>query len=132
VSLDEYSHARGEDFHACGGAVTSHVTEDIANRTRLLIGATIVLATEQEAILEIDEVVVARAGGEHRFRYAYRFLFEGRMIFGYDRDPVNHPEMPEHKHIGDRRIPSGAVSFRDFVDEVWDWIEERREQVREG
>lgn len=130
MSLDDYSHARGDDFHACGGRV-DHTTEDLAGGA-LLIGATIVLATPQEAILEIDEVVVSTDGDSvHRVRYAYRFLFEGRMIFGYDRDAKNHPHMPEHKHIGDRRISWGPMPFHDFVNEVWEWIHDRLEQVRE-
>jgi hypothetical protein len=125
VSFEEYSHARGDDFHSCGGVVTSHTTEDVADGEILLIGATIVLTTEHEAVLEIDEVVVSRLDGEHRERYAYRFFFEGLQIFGYDRDARNHPDMPEHKHIGDRRIAWGPVTFRQFVDEVWEWINER-------
>lgn len=130
MSLDDYSHARGNDLYACGGTVTSHKTEDLAEAL-LLIEGTIALETEQEAILEVDEVVIAQADGEHRVRYKYRFFFEGRMIFGYDRDHKNHPDMPEHKHIGDRRIRWEAVGFREFVDEVWEWIEDRPEQIRE-
>jgi hypothetical protein len=37
----------------------------------------------------------------------------------YDRDPDNHPEMPEHKHLPpDERIDSGPVSLRDVLDEL--------------
>jgi Family of unknown function (DUF6516) len=132
MSLEEYSHARGEDFHSCGGRVTSHKTFDVADGRMLLIEAAIVLVTRppHEAVLEVDEVVVVTDdGGEHRERYSYRFIFEGREIFRYDRDPKNHPDMPEHKHVGTRRIQWERVSFREFVNEVWEWINEKRYEV---
>ena len=36
----------------------------------------------------------------------YRDLF----LFRYDRDPNNHPEMPEHKHLspGERRVAESS------------------------
>jgi Family of unknown function (DUF6516) len=132
MSLEEYSHARGQDFHSCGGTVTSHTTEDLADGAVLLIEAAIVLQTPQEAVVEVDEVIVLTANGDaHRQRYSYRFIFEGLEVFRYDRDPRNHPEMPEHKHVGNRRIPWGTVGFREFVDEVWEWINERRDDVNQ-
>ena len=36
------------------------------------------------------------------------------------RDPVQHPEMPEHKHVGgdERRMEWTRLTLREVVDEV--------------
>ena len=129
MSLEEYSLARGDDFESCGGMVTSHTTRDLAGST-LLIEAAIVLHTAPEAILEVLEVVALSEDGLcHRQRYGYRLIYERLELFRYDRDARNHPNMPDHKHVGDRRFPSGPVGFREFVEEAWDWINERRDEA---
>jgi hypothetical protein len=131
MTLDEYSHDRWNDFHSCGGNVTHHTTLDLAPGVMLQIEAAIVFRTFREGILEVDEVVVMKDGQPHRLRYSYRFEFQGLEVFRYDRDPRNHPEMPEHKHVGGRRIPSDRATFRQVVEEAWDWIDQRDAESEE-
>jgi hypothetical protein len=126
MTLDEYSHDRGSDFHSCGGDVLLHETEDLAGFL-LLIDANIAFGEHGRGLLEITEVVEIRPDGSaHRKRYRYHFAYDGLFVFRYERDAKNHPDMPEHKHAGaeDNRIPSGRMRFSDVVSELYDFTAE--------
>lgn len=51
----------------------------------------------------------------------------GDVAFRYDRDPI-HTAMPEHKHLGDRRIPWSRVTFQEVVDEVLDLLDQLEQE----
>jgi hypothetical protein len=43
-----------------------------------------------------------------RLKYSYDVIVDGEPVVRFDRDPVAHPDMPEHKHVGgseQERIP---------------------------
>ena len=62
----------------------------------------------------------------HRRKYGYHFLYEDDFVFRYDRDPTQHPEMPEHKHLpGDHVDPCDPVTLAQVVDEVLDVVAQR-------
>lgn len=67
-------------------------------------------------------------GRPHRFKYSYHANIGNDFVFRYDRDPVVHPEMPDHKHLPggeDRRFDSGRVTLHEVAVELWDEISER-------
>lgn len=52
-------------------------------------------------------------------------MVRDQFLFRYDRDPANHPDMPEHKHLPpQRRIASGPVTFRDVLEEAYAHVAE--------
>ena len=61
----------------------------------------------------------------HRVQYSYQLMHEDRFLFRYDRDPSNHPETPDHKHLPtDRCIPTLSVTFREVLEEAFNTVHE--------
>jgi hypothetical protein len=88
----------------------------------------IVLSGEIEAYLNIHELVRVQDGYAHREEYAYFLIIEGVEIGGDERDPVRHPEMPEHRHSrGHDRHPSESVSFKAAVEHAWQVVSDALE-----
>jgi hypothetical protein len=54
-----------------------------------------------------------------------------RVLLRYDRDPVNHPDMPEHRHVppDNRREKWSRVTLADVSDEMWDHVRQRAAEV---
>lgn len=121
MSLDRHALDRIDDIHSCGGLVVQVQTRDLGG-TAVLIRATVAFGWHFDAQLIIREVVRETERGEaHREQYSYHLIYRDRFLFRYDRDPDNHPEMPEHKHLppDERRLAWGRVTFRDVLDETY-------------
>ncbi|MCC6224154.1 MAG: hypothetical protein IT201_11775 [Thermoleophilia bacterium] len=92
----------------------------------LQIEASLGFGRSWEGVLEVWELLEEHADGAvHRVQYSYQLMVRDRFLFRYDRDPDNHPEMPEHKHLPpDRRVASGPVTFREVLGEAYALIAE--------
>jgi hypothetical protein len=126
MSLDAYSFSRIQDVHSCGALVISEEAQDLGG-VLFLIRATLAFGRTYDAVLTLREVLEAQPGGAvHRLEYSYQLLYRTQFLFRYDRDPENHPEMPEHKHLppDERRIAWKRVTFRQVVEEVYDIVGE--------
>ena len=126
MPLGDYAFDRSEEFHSSGGSVLELETKDLAGQF-VLIEASLAFGQRLEGILIVRELVEeGEQGRAHRLQYSYHFMYRDQFLFRYDRDPDNHPEMPEHKHLppGDRRIASGPVTFREVLEETYDVIAE--------
>lgn len=131
MALDAYAYERSEAFHTCGAYAVDEETRDLAGAL-FLIKATLTFGPSGDTVLVVKEVVEETPTGEvHRLEYSYQLMYRSQFLFRYDRDPENHPEMPEHKHLppDERRVPSGRVTFREIVDEVYDLLAELEAEV---
>jgi hypothetical protein len=77
-----------------------------------------------EAFIEIHEVVRVRDKSVTRVKYAYYLCINGEEVGGYERDPTHDPS--EHKHCSEdvehETTSAPAVSFKQAMDEAWDYI----------
>jgi hypothetical protein len=82
--------------------------------------AAVAFGREYDAVLHVFELIEEVEGRAHRHLYAYHCLYRDRFLFRYDRDPDNHPEMPEHKHLppDERRVAWDAVTLHEVLEEV--------------
>jgi Family of unknown function (DUF6516) len=118
-TLTEYVAARCDDIHGLGGTVAALATTDVGGE--VIIQA--IVTFEREGRLTVFEAVHEDEGGTiTRRKYSYQAMWRSDTLFRYDRDPVAHPEMPEHKHVAGRRERWDAVTLRDVVDELWDLL----------
>lgn len=60
----------------------------------------------------------------HRVQYSYQVMHRTRFLLRYDRDPDNHPEMPDHEHLPPDRRMAASVTFREVLDEAYALIAE--------
>lgn len=126
MSLDEYSVSRMQDIHSCSDLVIHEETRDLGG-VLFLIKAALAFGSSYDAVLTVREVLETQPSGEvHRLEYSYQLLYGTQFLFRYDRDPENHPDMPEHKHLppDERRIAWDRVTFRQVVEEVYDLVGE--------
>jgi hypothetical protein len=96
--IDDYLYDRSEDVHRSGGYVLRHETGAAGGRY-VRFEAAVAFGREYDAVLHVFELIEEVEGRAHRHLYAYHCLYRDRFLFRYDRDPDNHPEMPEHKHL---------------------------------
>ncbi len=126
VSPEDYACDRYNELHGLGASVEACAIGDAAGE--IIINAT--LRFGEDAFLSVFEVIVAdEQGYAHRRKYSYTGVFPDRILLRYDRDPINHPDMPEHRHLApDRREPWKRVTLADLADEMWDHIRQRDEE----
>jgi hypothetical protein len=124
-SLTDYGFERGNDLFSLGAEVRDRLGIDVGDE--LHIDATLAFGQRRQAVLWIFEAVVITEGQPHRRKYGYHAEYEDIFLFRYDRDPEQHPEMPEHKHLppDGRRVTSGRVTLREVVEELLDIVAER-------
>jgi hypothetical protein len=126
ITPEDYAYDRYDELHGLGATVEACAIGEAAGE--FIINAT--LRFGDEALLSVFEVVVADEDGcAHRRKYSYTGVFPDRMLLRYDRDPVNHADMPEHRHhvSTDRREPWPRVTLADLADEMWDHVRQRDE-----
>jgi Family of unknown function (DUF6516) len=124
VTPEDYAYDRYDELHGLGAAVEACTIGDVAGE--IVINA--LLRFGDDATLSVFEVVVADEDGcAHRRKYSYTGAFPDRLLLRYDRDPINHPDMPEHRHVGDRREKWGRVTLADVSEEMWDHVRQRAE-----
>jgi hypothetical protein len=126
AAKNAYAHQRGEDLHRWGGHAEPFLIVDLGDE--LTLSAYLSIGKELQAQLRIFEVVVFDEDGTpHRRKYTYQLHYDGEFIVRYDRDPAQHPNMPEHKHVGAnrRRVKCGRVTLSDAVEELYDVVRDR-------
>lgn len=124
MSLDDYVFDRCEDIHRSGALVLRLETEDLAGGLAQ-VEASLAVGRNWSASIEVWELLEEHGDGTvHRLQYSYQVMYRTRFLLRYDRDPDNHPEMPDHKHLPpDRRIPASAT-FREMLDETYALVAE--------
>ena len=129
MSMRDYVFDRCEDIHRSGALVLRLETEDLAGGL-VQIEASLAFGRTWDGLLEVWELLEEVANGQvHRLQYSYQLMVRDQFFFRYDRDPANHPDMPEHKHLPpQRRIASGPVTFRDVLEEAYSNLAEIDEQ----
>lgn len=121
-SLDEYLADRGEQFGSLGG-VRRDVTVIEFGNDEATIRATVTFGEDDSRVLSAFEHIRVEDGRPHRSKYGYRCFYRDAFLFGYDRDPDRHFEMPHHKHVAGRndRLACDRVTLHDVVDELWSY-----------
>jgi hypothetical protein len=130
--IDDYVFARCNDLRSCGGDVVRLRTQDLGRRFTQ-IRALVRFGRAGRVTLGVRELVEELEGRAHRYAYSYHCACRDCFLFRYDRDPDNHPEMPEHKHLppDERRVPWGRVTFREVLEETFALVAEL-ERVQEA
>jgi hypothetical protein len=124
VSPEDYACDRYNEFYGFGADVESCGIAEAAGE--FIINAT--LRFGEDAFLSVFEVIEADTNGyAHRRKYSYTGGFSDRVLLRYDRDPVNHPDMPEHRHVppDNRREKWARVTLADVSEEMWDHVRQR-------
>src|SRR5215210_4521772 len=85
------------------------------------------------ALSVCENVGHSEAGIPHRRKYGYQCNYRTDFLFRYDRDPVQHPDMPEHKHLppDERRVHWDRVTSMDVAEEFSPIVSERDEAERD-
>jgi hypothetical protein len=100
-----------------------------------MLHAWITFGDFDNALLSVFEHVVSGEGSARPEKYGYQCQYgPEEFLFRYDFDPVQHPEMPYHKHVppdpDNRRLKWDEVTLHDAMDEFWPLIEDRDEARR--
>ena len=129
--LADYSHERVNALLNCGATrVLDLVTEDIADGKLLQIEAALVFGEREAVHLYVSELLCVKDGDAHRQRYSYQFISSTGISWRYERDAVNHPEMPEHKHVGEGPgEPWARVTLGEVLNEVHDAVIQVEERL---
>lgn len=121
-SAEEYAQDRLRQLGDLGGDITAPLIHEIAPGEFVVQASVRNLGARGHGELGVYEVVECDDDGvPRRKKYSYQAMYGKRRLFRYDRDPTNHPEMPEHKHVGadERRVPSGRVTLQEVMNELW-------------
>lgn len=126
-SIDEYLADRIQQFGALGARVDDIQVLKLPDGDATLTAR---VDFDARARLMAFEHVRIEDDRPHRVKYSYNVFLDGEFLFRYDRDP-NHPDMVEHKHIGDgdRRIPTDRRTLHDVAEEIWDNVRARPVQT---
>lgn len=128
-SLDDYLTDRIGQFGSLGGVVRRIHIDEFGDEAA--IHGVISFGASDQAVLHVFEHIVIEDDRPHRAKYGYRCSYDDDFLFRYDRDPLGHPEMPEHKHVAgtERRFEAGRVTLHDVADELWQHIAEREAEA---
>jgi hypothetical protein len=118
-SVENYIKDRIDELYHLGGRVR-RVHTDFVEDEEALFNAEITFGDLDVGTLWIFEHVSIVEGVAQPAKYGYQCLYEEAFLFRYDFDPIQHPEMPYHKHLppGDRRIGADEVTFHDVMEEL--------------
>jgi hypothetical protein len=124
-TFDDYLFRACQRLHELGGSVDS-VFQQGAGTDLVILEARITFPDDVELqAFELIEKTIS--GAAHRRKYRYQCRWHGQLLLRYDREPIRHPEMPEHKHLPDgSRIPCSRVSIHDVAEEMWDELAKRK------
>lgn len=127
MSLHDYLFEHSEDVHRRFGASVFKLEIQDLDGALVRFEASLAFGRDFEGVLIAEEFVYeAEDGRAHRLQYSYHAMYRDRFLFRYDRDPDNHPEMVEHKHLppDERRIPWGRVTLQEVVDDLYELLGE--------
>lgn len=134
-SIDDYLKDRLAHLHDLGGILRKAIVNVVDELGFATLHAWVTFGEQDSGHLSVFEVVVlGEDGAAHRAKYGYHCEHGGQFLFRYDRDPVQHPEMPEHKHLPpeERRIAADRVTLQDVVEELWPIVVERDQAQAES
>lgn len=124
--FDDYLYASCERLHQLGGDVDVSLTAAAGIGSRVILEARVTFPDELE-LLVFEVIEVTEDGGAHRRKYRYQARWHGQLLVRFERDPVGHPEMPEHKHtVEGERVPCESVTPPTVAYEMWQECERRR------
>jgi hypothetical protein len=78
------------------------------------------LALNDEAFVEVREVVETDQGVVRPRAYSYYFVERGVERWGYDLDPRHDPSAHMHRGAAHERRPASVVTLGQVVEEAWD------------
>lgn len=134
-SIDDYLKARLVQLQDLGGILREAVVNVIDELVLANLHAWVTFGEHDSGVLSVYEVIViGEDGAPRRAKYGYHCEHGSQFLFRYDRDPIQHPEMPEHKHLPpeERRIVADRVTLQDVVDELWPMVVERDQAQAEA
>jgi Family of unknown function (DUF6516) len=133
-SLDDYVRDRIAQFHNLGGVARDGCfgTVDEGGEWATVHGW-VTFGEYDAGLLGIfEDIAFGEDGTPHRSKYGYQCLYDQDILFRYDFDHVQHPEMPYHKHLppDGRRVAWDRVTLQDVVEEFWPLVTERDDARR--
>jgi hypothetical protein len=129
-SLDDYIRDRVGQFHSFGGSVLVGWGGVIDGLGWATLHGAITFGERNAGQLGVFEIVqLDEHGVPHRLKYGYQCLYDRDFLFRYDYDPIQHDDMPYHKHLppNERRVLWDRVTLQEVVDEFWPMIVDRDE-----
>lgn len=73
----------------------------------------------ENAYLEVSEIVVVVDDHVHREEYGYFLVMDGEEIWGYERDLSHDPPVHRHTFGHSERIEDQPVSFKEVAERAW-------------
>ena len=134
-SIDDYLKSRLAQLHDLGGVMRQAIVNIFDELGVATLHAWVTFGESESGLLSVYEVVViGHDRAPHRAKYGYHCEHDGVFLFRYDRDPLQHPAMPHHKHLppDERRIAADRVTLQDVVDELWPMVVERDQAAAEA
>jgi hypothetical protein len=130
-SFDDYIFDACERLESMGGDARIRTTEPMKNQLVLLDAGLSYQA--QDVQLRVFEVISRTSKGKaHRNKYCYRCWLESGLVFRFERDPRQYPEMPDHMHLAG--VPgriAGTIDLHPMLDELWDRVEAEKRRRAE-
>lgn len=126
-SLDDYARDRIAQLYGLGGVVRDARANLIEDESATVHGWVTFGETDSGLLGIYEHVALADDGTPHREKYGYQCQYGDQFLFRYDHDPVQHPDMPHHKHVppDERLIKWDRVTLQDVVDEFWPVVVEQ-------
>jgi hypothetical protein len=132
-SLDDYVRDRIVQLGTIGGTVREAFAgvDDAAGEWATLHGWVTFGEFDAGVLGIFENLVLGDDGSPHRTKYGYECMYDDDHLFRYDFDPVQHPEMPYHKHVSkERPVKWDRVTLQEVLDEFWPLVVERDEALR--
>lgn len=132
-SFDHYVVDVCDRLHQLGGVPVIETTDLLIERQILLLSSNVTFVGEDLELKVFEVLRKTQRDTAHREKYCYRCRLDQQLVFRYERDPLQHPEMPDHKHLSDgTRIPC-EISVQKVLGGFWDEVaaeKRRRDRVR--
>jgi hypothetical protein len=131
VTFDDYLYRRCSTLHELGGSVDQLLVRGARTGDDIVILDAVVRFPDRLELKVFEVIERTTDGRAHRLKYSYQCRWRDHLLLRYDREPIRHPEAPEHRHLaGGGREPCGRVGLLDVVDEMWQEVERRKTTVQ--
>lgn len=127
ISVEEYLYRRCWMLRDLGGDLDHLIVRGVRTGDEIVLLDARVLFPDSLELKVFEVIERTSRGGAHRRKYSYQARWRERLLIRYDREPIRHPEMPEHRHLADgTREPCDAVGIYTFANKMWAEYERAR------